>query len=154
MLVLLEEKKQEYQDKLSLIPMVQLCKLIDETVESDAKLGMYMEEALGLKKAKPRALLRRLVKDQLIEIILMADEIPASYTEDLFDEYKFSNRPSFRVFKFSSPGKELPADFTKNFRAACQAVNKKNDVHRIHTKGYKFISIENLKEYPRSMKSE
>lgn len=149
MLVLLEEKKQEYQDKLSLIPMVQLCKLVDEAVKSDAKLGMYMEEALGLKKAKPRTMLRRLVKDQLIEIILLADEIPASYTEDLFDEYKFSNRPSFRVFKFSSPGKELPADFAKNFRAACQAVNKKkNDVHRIHTKGYKFISIENLKEYP------
>ena len=79
----------------------------------------------GLKRPNPGALLRRLVKDQLIEIILLADEIPASYTEDLFDEYKFSNRPSFRVFKFSSPGKELPADFAKNFRAACQAVNKK-----------------------------
>lgn len=149
MLVLLEEKKQEYQDKLSLIPMVQLSKLIDESVKSDEKLRTYMEESLGIERAKPRAMLRRLVKDQLIEIILVADEIPASYTEDLFDEYKFSNRPSFRVFKFSSPGKKLPGDFAKKFRSACQDVNqKKNDVHRIHTKGYKFISIDPLEEYP------
>lgn len=30
-----------------MIPMVQLCKLVDETVKSDAKLGMYMEEGSG-----------------------------------------------------------------------------------------------------------
>lgn len=149
MLVLLEEKKQEYHDKLSLIPMVQLTKMVEETVESDAKLSAYMEEALGIKRDKPRSMLRRLVKDQLIEVILVAEEIPASYTEDLFDEYKFSNRPSFRVFKFSSPGKELGADFPKRYREACEEINnKKNEVHRIHTKGYKFISIESLEEYP------
>ena len=149
MMVLLEEKKQEYQDKLSLIPMVQLTKLVDESVQSDDKLRTYLEDALGIERAKPRAMLRRLVKDQLIEVILIADEIPASYTEDLFDEYKFSNRPSFRVFKFSSPGTELAADFAKKFRKACLEINlKKNDIHRIHTKGYKFISIDPLEEYP------
>ena len=52
-----------------MIPMVQLCKLVDETVKSDAAGHVYGRGS-GLGKTPGSA--RRLVKDQLIEIILLA----------------------------------------------------------------------------------